>query len=121
MRVLVFGSRNWTDYQAVLKGLRAELAKGPIELVIDGQAPGADTCGHEAAVELGLPFQRFPANWSKYGRAAGPIRNQQMLDEGKPTLALGFHEDIANSKGSADMLRRLKRYGIKTRINGVLA
>lgn len=48
----------------------------------------------------------FPAKWKEFGRAAGPIRNQQMLDEGKPELVLAFHDDLENSKGTKDMVGR---------------
>jgi len=58
----------------------------------------------------------FPADWKSYGKGAGPIRNQLMLDEGKPDLVLAFHNDISSSRGTADMIRRAKKHGISYEI-----
>lgn len=84
-----------------------------VEVVIEGEASGADTLGREVATELGIPVLPFPAQWSRYGRAAGPIRNQQMLDEGRPDLVLVFHHNLETSKGTRDMLNRARRAGIE--------
>jgi hypothetical protein len=65
--------------------------------------------GDSAAKALKIPSLGFPAQWTRYGRAAGPIRNQRMLDEGRPTMAYAFHDDIANSRGTKDMLERLQQ------------
>ena len=61
----------------------------------------------------------FPADWDKYHKAAGHIRNQQMLTEGKPTLVLAFHHDLARSKGTKDMVRRALKAGLAVYLNGV--
>lgn len=114
MRVLVCGDRNWVDYDLVVEKLLS-IGDGP-HIIIDGAARGADSCGNRAAINLGWPYVRFPANWNKYNRAAGPIRNQQMLDEGKPDLVLAFHDDINGSLGTADMVRRARRAGVKVEV-----
>lgn len=67
----------------------------------------------DVAKELGFIVLPFPADWSRYGRAAGPIRNRQMLDQ-KPSLVLAFHSDIAHSKGTADTVREAQRRRITT-------
>lgn len=105
-RVLVCGSRDWTD-KFVISYLLIFY-----DSVIHGGCRGADQLAGEAAAELGIPVQVFPAAWDKYGKAAGPIRNQQMLDEGKPTKVVAFHDDLENSKGTMDMIRRAHRAGI---------
>ena len=56
-----------------------------------------------------IPVERFPADWSEYGKAAGAIRNQQMLDEGTPDLVVAF----PGGNGTLDMVRRSQRAGIK--------
>jgi hypothetical protein len=81
-------------------------------VVIHGDARGADTVGDICAQLLDYELEVYPADWEKHGRSAGPIRNQQMLDA-EPDVALFFHEDIANSRGTADMLERVKRAGIR--------
>jgi hypothetical protein len=53
----------------------------------------------------------YKAEWDKHGRAAGPIRNQQMLDDGKPDLVLAF----AGGRGTDDMCRRAREAGIEVR------
>lgn len=112
VRLLVFGDRNWEDYDMILEEVRR---RNP-DVVIEGEARGADKLGRRAAEELGIPFVPFPAEWNRYGNGAGPIRNQQMLDEGKPTEAIGFHDDLKNSRGSRDMWKRLRQAKIPVEI-----
>ena len=56
----------------------------------------------------------MPAKWEVYGKQAGPIRNQEMLQECKPNLVLGFHDNIAVSKGTKHMLNIARNAGVKT-------
>lgn len=114
MKILVCGDRNWTDYALVLQHLLG-IGAGP-HTVIDGGARGADSCGNRAAMSLDWPFMRFPALWEKFGKAAGSIRNQQMLDEGKPDMVLAFHDDIEHSKGTKDMVARAEKAGVLVRV-----
>lgn len=102
-RVLFFGGRRYEDGDAVLRAVEAVHALlGPFVL-IEGGATGADAFAKDAALHLGIEHKTFDADWSKYGRAAGPIRNQQMLDSGID-IAVGFPGD----RGTEDMARRLK-------------
>ena len=104
MKVLVCGDRNWTDREAIRSWLSKLQDWGYTEL-IQGSARGADTIAREEALRLGYPIvHSYPAQWNKYGKAAGPIRNRQMVDEGKPDLVVYFHHDLANSKGTRDMV-----------------
>lgn len=116
MRLLIFGDRNWNNQQVITLKLGELFAKNEIECVIEGEARGADTMGRIAAEGFGIPVIKFPALWDKYGRAAGPIRNQQQLREGKPTHAIGFHNNIDVSKGSKDMYVRCLNAGIPVEI-----
>lgn len=112
-RVLICGDRDWNHYEVILNVLR----KVPhVDCVIEGEARGADLLGYLAAAQLGIDVMPFPADWAKYGRAAGPIRNQEMIDKGRPTLVLAFHDDLDHSKGTADMIARARRAGIEVRI-----
>lgn len=110
MRILICGDRNWVDQDTITKALKLW---NPT-VVIEGECRGADILGRESAKQLGIPFIPYPAYWKKIGRGAGPIRNQQMLDEGHPDLVLAFHNDIEHSKGTKDMMTRAKLAGIKT-------
>ncbi|MCL6592088.1 MAG: DUF2493 domain-containing protein [Firmicutes bacterium] len=114
MVVLVCGSRDYTDYGKVYDCLKSI----DVSQVLAGGCRGADTLAVAAAKACGYPFREFPADWRKFGKAAGPIRNQQMLDEGKPDLVVAFHEDLENSKGTKDMIRRARSQGIPVRLIG---
>lgn len=114
MRVLVCGSRDWTDGAAIQAALQAVLARGPVELVMHGDARGADRLAAGVAVELGLPVRAFPADWTHLGRAAGPVRNQRMLDEGQPSLVLAF--PLPRSRGTWDMMFRARAAGVAVEV-----
>jgi hypothetical protein len=73
--------------------------------IVHGAAKGLDTVAAKIARELGYDVVPYEADWSTYGRAAGPIRNQQMLEE-RPNLVLSFHDDLLSSKGTKDMVKR---------------
>lgn len=110
--VLVCGDRNWTDEEAI----RRELSRFPAGTkVIHGAARGADELAALIAKKLGFETKAFPANWRKYGKAAGPIRNQRMLEE-HPDIVLAFHRDLSKSKGTADTVKRARAAGVKVRI-----
>src|SRR3972149_6405940 len=103
MRVLICGDRNWTDVRTIRSWI-AGLQEWGYTTLIEGEARGADSIARDEAILAGIKVLPFPANWAKYGRAAGPIRNQQMLDEGQPDLVVAFHNDIDNSKGTKNMV-----------------
>lgn len=111
MRVLVCGGREFDDYET----LRLELFKVfdgvPFKeaLLIEGGAKGADFLARVWAKGNGVPYKEYPANWKTHGYRAGPIRNQQMLDEGKPDLVVAF----PGGEGTADMVRRAKKAGVE--------
>lgn len=116
-RVLVTGDREWKSYKTVLWMLWVVRETEGIEVLIEGEARGADKMSRQAALELGVPEEnilKFPADWNKYGRAAGPIRNRQQFNEGKPTLVIAFHLNIAKSKGTADMMDVAVKAGVRT-------
>lgn len=108
MRLLVCGDRNWNDFATIL----AKIASLQPEVVIQGLAKGADWMAKCSARQIGIPCIDFPANWNEYGKAAGPIRNKLMLDEGKPTHCLAFHSNIKISKGTKDMINRCVKANI---------
>jgi YspA, cpYpsA-related SLOG family len=109
MRVLVCGGREFMDRAWLFRELDALHSSRGVTIIISGCAHGADTLGIEWAEERGIEVARFSADWNTHGRAAGPIRNQQMLDEGKPHLLMAF----PGGRGSADMVRRARAAGIE--------
>jgi hypothetical protein len=83
MRLLVCGSREWTAERHMRYVLEfyANIYRGELT-VIEGAARGADAMAGSIARSLGVPVEEYPADWRGKGKAAGPIRNQQMLDTG---------------------------------------
>jgi hypothetical protein len=112
MNILVSGDRNWTNYQLLTSTLNQ--FKNQIQVLIAGGAKGADTLAKEWAVEHNIPFQEYPADWKQFGKAAGPIRNRQMLVEGQPTLLVVFHNDLTNSKGTKNMIHQASKINLPT-------
>lgn len=112
-RILICGDRNWNDFVLIRETLE-RIGPKKIKLVISGGATGADYIAETVARILGIKVLIFPANWNKYGRAAGPIRNRQMLKEGKPSWVIAFHDTIKDSKGTKGMLAIAKKAGIRT-------
>ncbi len=110
MIVLVCGDRHYTSEATIRRELVKLYDYQPT--ILHGACVGADTIGGLIAEELGYPVMVFPAQWHKYGRSAGPIRNNQMLTEGKPELVLAFHSDITASKGTANMVKISNKAGI---------
>lgn len=112
MRVLVCGGRDFTDYLAFVRKMhRIEAEHGSASVIIHGGAKGADWCAHLFANSpVGHCTEiSFPANWKLHGKRAGPLRNQQMLDEGRPDFVVAF----PGGRGTADMVRRAKAAGVK--------
>lgn len=111
MRVLVCGGRDYADRARVWRELDAIDRETPITCIIEGGARGADRYAFHWAVEKQRARQTFAADWQKYRRAAGPIRNQRMLDEAKPDLVVAF----PGGDGTADMVGRARKAGVAMR------
>lgn len=80
-KVIVAGSRGFNDYKLLKDTLDYLLQnKLPDVLIVSGTARGADTLGEKYAVEKGIDFVEFPANWDEFGKSAGYRRNAEMAD-----------------------------------------
>ena len=112
MIVLVCGDREWKGYREI----HARLSLLPRDtLVIHGAARGADTEAAQVAFDLGFDVIAYPAKWHLYRRAAGPIRNREMLDVG-PDLVIAFHDYLENSKGTKDCVTEARKRGIPVEV-----
>lgn len=109
--MLVTGDRNWMDCDRIVE----ILSKLPTStVVVHGACRGADLICAQVACELGMLARAYPAKWNDFGlnrRAAGVVRNKQMLDrEHTPdepiNLCIAFHNEIGSSRGTRDMIRR---------------
>ena len=108
MKVLVCGGRDYDDQAFVSQTLSSFV----ITTIMQGGAEGADTLAQNYALAHFIPLWTFRANWKEHGKAAGPIRNQSMLDYGKPDLVIAF----PGGRGTADMVRRAKKAGVLVHI-----
>ena len=114
MRLLVTGSRNWRDADLLFEVLDEINEDQHIECIIEGEAPGADQLARAWAERHHVPVRAYPANWQKHGKAAGHIRNQQMLVEGQPDHVVAF--PMRDSKGTWDMVNQAMAAGVTTEV-----
>lgn len=128
MRVLVCGGRNYADKNRLFKVLDDFCIEKNLRYacdeygnwlakdihIIHGGASGADDLADQWAVVNWVTFSEFKVtkeDWVKQGKAAGPLRNQRMLDEGKPDIVIAF----PGGPGTADMCARARKAGIEVR------
>lgn len=119
MKCIIAGSRTITDSVILQAALNASGFQDEITEVVWGGADGVDTLGWEWSCEQRLSAKRFPANWSKHGRVAGPIRNREMAEYADALLLVWDGE----SRGSANMLkeataRHLRVFVYRTDLHG---
>lgn len=111
MRALVCGGRNYSDKARAYAELDRLLPLDGSLYLIVGSANGADRLAAnwfwDRTDKVGI-IDHYPAEWNKHGKAAGPIRNQKMIDSGKPELVIAF----PGGRGTADMIRRAEASGV---------
>ena len=113
MKIVVCGSRDWTDSEKVLNRLARLTSMHTV--IITGGARGADTVAHEAAKKLAMETLVIPADWARMGKSAGPVRNRAMLDQ-NPDLVIAFHHELSKSKGTIDCILEANRRGITVEV-----
>ena len=79
MKVIVCGGRNYSDKAFLYSFMDVGLTIKGLHIIVGG-APGADSLAEQWARDRGVPFTTVKADWSKYGKAAGPLRNRRMLE-----------------------------------------
>ena len=109
--VLVCGDRDWDDYDSIYYRLNRLDATTPGLVIITGGAAGADTAANAVAEDVGIPCAVVRAQWSRYGKAAGALRNRWMLDF-KPDLVLYFHKNLEASRGTRNCVLEARKRGI---------
>jgi hypothetical protein len=118
-RVIIAGSREMADYEAARKAIGEVLGEiggsAPVR-VVSGHCRGADLLGERYAREHGLELSVFPAEWNRYGRRAGFIRNTQMAEfaseEGVEGALIAFWD--GESRGTMMMIGIAEKKGIDT-------
>ena len=114
MRILVTGSRDWTDEAIVRDALIRVCGEEYDNTLIHGCARGLDRIASIIADGWVWDIEAFPANWDGHGKAAGAIRNAAMIEHGKPDICLAF--PLPGSKGTWDMIRKANAARIEVRI-----
>jgi hypothetical protein len=107
-KVLICGGRDFRDtklFDRQMCGFDNMISIGEI---IHGGANGADTMAGCWAEQFNIPVSVYPADWKKHGRKAGPLRNEQMLREGKPDYVIAF----PGGRGTAHMVRIAREAGV---------
>lgn len=105
--VLVCGGRDFDDAQLFVGGMSL-LPRKPTR-IIHGGAKGADTMAGTWAAMNGVPCEVYQADWATYGKAAGPVRNAEMLEYGKPDAVIAFR----GGRGTEDMVKKARKAGIE--------
>jgi hypothetical protein len=107
-RVLVCGGRDYDDRRSLDMVLNAAHSANPIVCLIHGAARGADTLAADWALAHDVLCNAYPADWDRDGKAAGPIRNRRMLENGKPHIVIAF----PGGRGTADMIKQATKAGV---------
>jgi len=111
MKILVTGDRHWA-HRGVIRRVLMTHNSYPPPTLIHGACEGADTIAGDIAKSMGWKVVPYPAHWRILGGAAGPSRNQTMVDQ-KPDLVIAFHDDIdGRSRGTKDCVMKAKVAGI---------
>lgn len=118
-RVIIAGSRKFNDYGKLKENcdriLSAELEDEDCKVVIvSGHAKGADSIGEQYARERGLDIDAHPADWKKYGRAAGVMRNKEMAETADALIA--FPQEGEGNRGTRNMVRLAREKGLRCEV-----
>jgi len=112
-KILICGGRNYNNYEKI-KEIIKEIRPS---CIVQGGANGADFLAKKSAKELKIECKEYKAEWKKYGKKAGVIRNRLMLDENPDIeIVIAFHEDIEASKGTKDMINYAIKKGVKIKL-----
>ena len=106
MKIIVAGGRDFINKSIAFTVLDSIVKDD--DVIISGHARGADTLGEFYAKEHGLKMELYPAEWDKYGRSAGPIRNRQMAEAADALIA--FWD--GKSRGTKNMIETAKKLNL---------
>lgn len=116
MKLIIAGSRNYNDEADFFQRMNNIVAKNDwvreVTEVVSGTARGADSLGEKWATFYGFDITRFPANWNKFGRGAGHMRNAEMADYADGLIL--FWDGV--SKGSGNMLDNARSRNLKIHV-----
>ena len=109
MRIVVGGCRDFGQYELIERHLNHILQQYDHSNItfLSGHCSGVDMLAERYAVLHGIPFEQYPADWKRYGRAAGPIRNEQMVK--KADCVIAFWD--GKSRGTKNLIHLAKNHG----------
>lgn len=106
MRVVIAGCRDYDRYEEAKEFIEVCLKEIKEEIIIlSGKAKGVDALGERYALEKGYVLEYHPAEWDKYGRAAGPMRNRKMAEVSD--FVICFWD--GKSRGTQSMIKAARR------------
>lgn len=114
MKTIIAGSRTIREQRIVFEAITASNFEGITE-VVSGGCHGPDELGERWATEHSIPIKRFLAEWHRYGRKAGPIRNRQMADYADALIAVW--DEV--SYGTRNMIEEALARGLRVYIHKV--
>ena len=116
MKVIIAGSRTIEDKRVFLDAIHSAHSEGiEITEVVEGGAQGVDRMARGWAILTGRTLKTFNADWKRYGKKAGPLRNQEMADYAQALIAIWD----GKSRGTADMIKRAESSGLKVYVHRI--
>ena len=106
MKLIIAGSRDITDIHHLYNAID-ESPFGYLEEIVSGGAQGVDYLGERYARMLNIPIKQFPADWRRYGKRAGMIRNHEMALYADALLAIWD----GKSSGTQHMILDMQKTG----------
>lgn len=101
----IVGYRNFNDYDRFVDEITARYDVTDIDEIVSGACQGTDTLAEKFAAAQKIPFVAFHADWQRYGKAAGPKRNTQIVDRCTDLIAFLSKE----SRGTLDSIAKAKK------------
>lgn len=107
MRITIGGCRDYNNYSVFEKFVSECISEIESEniIILSGHCSGVDAMAERYAMEKGYKLEIYPADWKKYGRAAGPKRNKEMVQDSNVVIA--FWD--GKSKGTKSLVEFAKK------------
>ena len=109
MNIAIIGSRNFSNYSYMKENILNNIDVREIDNIVSGGARGADSLGEQFAKEFNINTIIFKPDWNKYGKAAGMIRNTDIINN----CDIVFAFPIGESKGTYDSIKKAKKFNKK--------
>lgn len=108
MKVAIIGSRSFSDYNFLVKEIESAVSVSDITAIVSGGARGADSLGARFGQDYDIPTEIYMADWQKHGKAAGFIRNSEIVRNSDIIIAFWDGE----SRGTLDTMKKGKKNGV---------